>query len=76
MRLRTPPPKNRTGRYERFRTDAGVLVSAGEAFRMVDGLSGAQCMDELRAKTEASSTEDPQVKTFPRCLGVSGFLKS
>jgi hypothetical protein len=36
VRLRTPPPKKPTGRYELFRTDAGVLVSAWQAFRMVD----------------------------------------
>ena len=36
VRLRTSPPQKRTGRYELFRTDAGVLVSAWKAFRMVD----------------------------------------
>jgi hypothetical protein len=36
VRLRTPPPRQARGRYELFRTGAGVLVSAWEAFRMVD----------------------------------------
>jgi hypothetical protein len=36
VRLRTLPPKADAGRYELFGTAAGILVSARNAFRMID----------------------------------------